>query len=603
QTLDAGSWKDSSFNGIKVPTLAEAMLLAQMYNKKLYLNMKVFAPHLVANVLAQTGVAPNTIILDPGYISEVQQYHQLMPNTPLAYFGAPPSDINDTNFYNTLYSNGVISAEIPADYFVDSAWVSQYKLRLNNKGIELWAYTVNKAEYMRSLKTYDFDGLETDRPTQAKEIFCTNNKEFYYPEKRISGQWDFDSTLLGTKGSQLSYIYQTPSNLSKIQFATCDSFHIPRIENVNINVAKINALDSNEALRFYSNFFPEGRPSASDCNNSYTIIFDFLKPHTDTGYISLLQTSNNNSDDGDLFIRNSDNSIGILGQYDGTLVDSTWNRLAVVFDLNQDKMDKYLNGSYIGTTLIPDALNGRFCINNNWGVQSSNFFSDNDNETSALFVSSIQIRNYAMSQDELSYLGGVSSSKISDTIFINQEECPVIISQSNDTIITQGSNIKLYVETTDSVNYRWQINKGIGWDYISEVNVTDIGADTITISNVQDNLDQVLFRCKINNDCSIYSDEIKISVSPATYIKENTNLFASVYPNPSNGNFFVSLYKSYEPVFISLYNSAGIKMYSQEIKETPSKISLNLNTAGGVCFMQLQTSKSNEVKKIIILED
>ncbi|MBC8004550.1 MAG: hypothetical protein H7X84_03660, partial [Verrucomicrobia bacterium] len=383
KTYDAGSWKDPVFKDTRVPTLVEALLLAKKYQKKLYLNMKVFAPELIASALREANVPDDLVMLDPDDLSKVEAYHKLMPNTPLVYFGNLPANVDDESFYQFLKDNGTIAIEIPADYIRHAT--NDYYIRLkamaHAHNLELWAYTVNDVPYFRLLKEFGIDGLETDRPTEAHQVFCNNGQGGYFPEKLITGQWDFNKRLMGTIGSQLGIVGDTTIVDQKIIFGTTESFSLPAIENTSVKIARIPAFDSQHALRFFSNIAPEGLPGVLDCDNTYSLIFDLLKPEGASEYTALLQTSNNNSDDADIFLKGSSNGVGVLEQYKGTFANNTWIRLALVFDLYDQKLTEYLDGNPIGTVALPNSQDARFCINNNWGVQSSNLFSDDDGET------------------------------------------------------------------------------------------------------------------------------------------------------------------------------------------------------------------------------
>ena len=192
--------------------------------------------------------------------------------------------------------------------------------------MELWAYTVNDPAYFRILKDFGIDALETDRPTAANQVFCQNEAGGYFPEKRITGQWDFNKNLQGTIGSQLNVMGDTTVVGQKISFGTTQSFKLPGIENTNVNIAHIPAFDAAHALRFFSNIAPETLPGVLDCDNTYSLVFDLLKPKGQNAYTAILQTSNNNSDDADLFITGATNRFGILEQYNGSFKDSVWGK-------------------------------------------------------------------------------------------------------------------------------------------------------------------------------------------------------------------------------------------------------------------------------------
>jgi len=349
KSLDAGSWKGSQFTGTTVPTLKEALELANRYHKKLYLNMKVFAPKLIAKTLIEANVPGDIVMLDPDDLDKVVAYHKAMPNAPLVYFGDLPANIEDPVFYNLLKNNGVIAIEIPADYIRYATDNTYARLRdiAHTYNIEIWAYTVNDAPYFQILKDFGIEGLETDRPAEATQVFCNNGFGGYFPEKRITGQWDFNQNLTGSIGSKLGLIGDVTTAGQQITFGTTASFKLPSIDNMQVNIARIPAFDAKHALRFFSNIAPEGIPGVLDCDNTYTLVFDLLKPHGENAYTAILQTSNNNSDDADLFLRGSSNSLGILEQYKGSFKDSTWVRMVLVFDLYKEKMDEYLNGDLV----------------------------------------------------------------------------------------------------------------------------------------------------------------------------------------------------------------------------------------------------------------
>ena len=138
------------------------------------------------------------------------------------------------------------------------------------------------------------------------------------------------------------------------------------------------------------------------------------------------------------------------------------------FDLYNERLDEYLNGEYVGKVLLENSKNGLFCLNNNWYVQASHFFSDNDGETNPVFVSSIQLRNYVMSTEEINELGGPKAEKISQVILPESGiECPEF--ESDITADMNENFIVLTAIAGNEVNYKWEINSGIGWERIMGV--------------------------------------------------------------------------------------------------------------------------------------
>lgn len=599
KTLDAGSWKDPTYIGTGVPTLKEAMELANQYQKKLYLNMKVFAPQLIARLLKETNLPEDLILLDPDDLEKVETYHQVLPNTPLVYFGDLPQDIEDPEFYEFLKTNGVVAIEIPADYIFNATDDRMEKLRetAHANNLELWAYTVNDPAYFRFLKEFGVDALETDRPSEAYQVFCNTGDGGFFPEKRITGQWDFNQNLNGTIGSNLVAVGDTSVAGQKITFGSTLSFHLPSIGNTSANVALIPAFDAQHALVFYSNIAPEGIPGGLDCDNTYSLVFDLLKPAGQNPYTAILQTSNNNSDDADFFLFGENNSFGILEQYNGGFADSTWVRLALVFDLYQEKLDQYLNGNYVGTIMLEDSKNGRFCLNNNWGVQSSNFFSDNDGETNPIFVSSIQLRNYAMSPTEIKSLGASKSTKIETEIVLPDDQfCPEF-SEAIE-LKTEINTLYLEADAGFGVNYKWEMNDGSGWENITGTSFRNQASSTLRIINSPELLNGYRFRCIAYNDCQTVSDEYLLNWVPdGIHGLDKTDERIKIYPNPSSGNVIINFPQSERLYTICIFSSRGIKVQEQNAVHGTYQVKLN----PGTYYFRICSDDSDIVKKVIII--
>ncbi len=600
KTLDAGSWKNAKYQGTKVPTLKEALELTNKYQKKLYLNMKVFAPKLIARTLKEANLPEDIVLLDPNDLEEVKTYHEILPNTPLVYFGELPEDIDDPEFYTFLKNNGVIAIEIPADYILysDDHRMEELQEMVHLNKLQLWAYTVNDPAYFKFLKEFGIDALETDRPSEAYQFFCNNGSGGFFPEKRITAQWDFNQTLNGTIGSQLAIVGDNTVAGQTIEFGSTLSFHLPSIENSTVNIARIPAFDSQHALRFFSNIAPEGLPGVLECDNTYSLIFDLLKPSGKNPYTAILQTSNNNSDDGDLFLSGEKNSIGILEQYNGSFADSTWVRLALVFDLYHEKMDQYLDGNYIGTVTLDDSKNGRFCLNNNWGVQSSNFFSDDDGETNPIFVSSIQLRNYAMSADEIKWLGKPKATKIDNTFLPDVDlSCPEF--PENIKLTRTENTISLLADAGDQVNYKWEMNSGSGWENITGTSFLNQASSSLRIINAPELLNGYKFRCIAYNDCQTISNEYLIKdIASGNQLFGAQNHIIMIYPNPSKGNVTIDLSQSAQSYDIRIYTTQGVEVYSKN--DVAGKCEVKLKP--GAYLFHISNNDLTEVKKILIVE-
>lgn len=592
KNLDAGSWKGQKFAGQKIPKLSEALELCKKYNSKLYLNMKVYEPDLLGRLLDSLNVPLDMVMVDPDAEYLVDLYYQHLPNRAMVYFGEVPSPVNDTSFYLNLKNKGVFAFEIVADEFINNRVNDTFLNMLNYSGIELWAYTANKSSLIQYLKNKGIVGLETDMPSIAKDVFCNSIQSGFFPKKEITAQWNFNQGLNASIGSKLVFIGDTNNVNQKIQFGKCSDFNLDFINNSDVSVAKIPALDPNHALRFYSNIFPEGYPGELHCDNDYSIVMDIYKAKDTLGrtYFSLFQTSNNNADDADLFVHNQ--GIGILEQYHGLIQDSTWYRLIFSFDLYNNIVNKYINGNFVGSTSLNNSLNGRFCMNNNWAIQSSNFFSDNDNETGLFYVSSIQVRNYAINSSEANALGSVSSNKISNEIMIDSLQCPVISYVSNDTIIDVQSNLILIVEAGNNVNYSWQEKINNNWVDVLALNYMGTKSKNLTIKNISENKE---FRCIVNNNCYKISPTIKVEVK-ALGIEKNNLSNIEIYPNPSEN--FINIKSIESIVDIEFYNLQGVLLHRHNNVKANMKLQHDLEA--GYYIVRVIKDKESIVKRLIV---
>ena len=89
-----------------------------------------------------------------------------------------------------------------------------------------------------------------------------------------------------------------------------------------------------------------------------------------------------------------------------------------------------------------------------------------------------------------------------------------------------------------------------------------------------------------------------------TGISENNageNIF-KIFPNPSNGNFNISLKKNVAYKVINIFNVTGEKIYSDELKNCTADFTkqIHLNKGTGVYLVTVQTKDAVETKKIYL---
>jgi len=242
-------------------------------------------------------------------------------------------------------------------------------------------------------------------------------------------QWDFDEgNLAATVGHALQY---TDASLaSRYQFSTTTQFGIPGVNGKAARVIHIPYNPSEEAdaggfifkrlgLRVNHGLGANGG-SLQNKLNQYTLIVDLLwGTEGSSGFGSILQTHDfADPTDGDMFWRASDGSYGkgCCSNYDGISQEAghnhkrgEWARIVFSVDLASTprKVAKFVNGFKHREDVGGDgnALDSRF------GLPPEFFmFGDGDNnERTDCYVNSLQIRQGALTDDDVAALGAASA--------------------------------------------------------------------------------------------------------------------------------------------------------------------------------------------------
>lgn len=189
---------------------------------------------------------------------------------------------------------------------------------------------------------------------------------------------------------------------------TPESFGLPPIEGGAESVLFLPALPPTKALTLTPNL---GAPEGTLIGD-YSVVFDLLVPPGQGTWTSFIQLNTANADDGDLFLRSNGNGtggIGISGNYQGSFVYGAWQRVGFVFDdlgNGTTTLSKYIDGVKVGTqTLSGD----RWKLDVGKGAL---LFSDEDGETSNLYVSSVLITDKVFTDAEMAALGGVKAGGV-----------------------------------------------------------------------------------------------------------------------------------------------------------------------------------------------
>ncbi len=142
--------------------------------------------------------------------------------------------------------------------------------------------------------------------------------------------------------------------------------------------------------------------------NRYTVVMDVLFPDGTSGWQALLQTDESNSTDGEWYVQPDlqGGGIGISGNYGGQVPDGVWHRLALVVDLVAGTYTSFIDGRRVQQNTGLD-LDGRFSMG-----PAALLFADENEENAAGFVNSVQVRDEALTEEEVAALGGPTADGV-----------------------------------------------------------------------------------------------------------------------------------------------------------------------------------------------
>jgi len=218
---------------------------------------------------------------------------------------------------------------------------------------------------------------------------------------------DLAQPLLADNGpSFLSYRdpNQTGWGAQSTVFGTTTSLGLPDLPDGPANVMGFAKTSAEQGYTITHNVAPNGDFKAGGKVSDYTIVLDILWPSaSDAKWRSMLQTTPDNSDDGDWFTNNEPSGgIGVIG-YSGSLPPDTWHRIALVMYAGSEESGQfklYIDGQMVGEGGNTDER---------WALaEVFHLFTDNRDETEAGYVSGILFAGWPMTVSQIQQLAGPS---------------------------------------------------------------------------------------------------------------------------------------------------------------------------------------------------
>jgi len=585
QTLDVGIWKGQHFKNMQMPSLEDALLLAQKYNAQLYLDTKTFNPELLLEAIQNTGVDDNRLMPSLNAPEDIAAYRALLPNSPWVWFegGLLPDSVSFPSFYTDKVAKNCVAFEV-SSFAVESTDWTLFEEYVHAANAKTWVFTENENSTVSNLIPFGVDAIESDRPWEITDFIC-NNIQRSYPDSVTRGNWRFKTGLNNAVGlgSQLRLTnYENPLPTENPVFGTCSNFGIAALTSANDSVMFVPKQGVDGGLFVYSNSIVE---SYGIEDEDFTVIMDVLFPAASlNSWISIFQTSTININDAELFI-NPSNQLGISGEYFGEILPDRWYRIAFTINITAGYFRLYLDGIFLGQ--IPIESNRWAAVNSSASGERQGFmlFADNDDETQDVYLSALQYRDFEMDSLNIVGLGKASNNGI----------------QLGNIDLW---NVSLPNEVVDKVildygkhNYHlWLPNPNIGSSEISFE--TSYKASTNVSSGAvldwSTGQQQISITAEDGFRTQVWNVVLHQSTVGIAERKE-AELF-TLFPNPTASSITVKRNSSEQAVFY-IYSVDGRLVQQGLLSKQVEILSLNLLQAGNYLFA-IQTDKGRFTQKL-----
>lgn len=576
QAMDVGSWKGEHFAGLTIPSLEDALRLAQEYDAQLYLDTKTLRFDLMLEALQNSGAESHRLMPSLNDPDDIASFIAQMPNSPWVWFngGLFPEEVYDALFYEDLVSKSCIAFEVSSARVEDEDW-SAFEQNVHKAGAKTWVFTENDNDLALLISSQNVDAIESDRPWEISQLLCSGEVRSF-PDSLTKGNWRFENALDNVVGvgSQLRLANYRDNN-SDLQplFASCGQFSIAPLSEPSDSVMYVPKQDENGGLLVYTNSLPEDFGIE---DQHYSIIMDVLFPASSLGnWISLFQTNTSNLNDAELFV-SPQNKLGISEQYFGTILANTWYRIAVTVNITDGFMTLYLDGDLIGE--IPIETNRWAVINSASSGEKQGFllFADDNDETQDVFLSALQFRDYEMTSEAVANLGRVQSVGIpsgnADLWNVSLPDAEVqksLIDYDKQTYhiwVEETGNDQQKLEFVPSKNATTTPESGTVLDWSG-------GRQTVGV---------------ISED-GIFSKNWQIVLHhEANDVAETENLLLAVYPNPNTDILLLSV------------NEKGNALVSVHSIEGVEVLHANINLADGNGVDVSQLAKGQYVVSVVM---
>lgn len=146
-------------------------------------------------------------------------------------------------------------------------------------------------------------------------------------------------------------------------------------------------------------------------------------------------------------------------------------------------------------------------------IMASSTHSDVTNDTLQISGLSLSMNNYLYR----AIISNSCNSIVSDTFKLAINVLPSIVSSPTGQSVCVGNKIIFAVQANGTgVSYRWQVNKGNGFEYLStDNNYENVNNAQLLIKNIPFSFNNFEYRCEVFSSClSIFSNTATLQVDP-----------------------------------------------------------------------------------------
>ena len=218
-------------------------------------------------------------------------------------------------------------------------------------------------------------------------------------------QFDFAQGDLGASFGPGSLAARDPAQAGEV--GELSALALPPLPDAAEGVLRYPAAGGNEGFLV--------KTGLAGAMSTYTLVYDLqIRPETMATFGALLQTDTGNGNDGELFLRWTDDNktvygTGISGQYEGSASGGGWHRVGfTVTDQGNGTatLVKFIDGIVVGTQSVDSS---RFTLNGETGFL---IMTDEDGEVASGYLASFAVTDVALSPADMAALGGVRAGGI-----------------------------------------------------------------------------------------------------------------------------------------------------------------------------------------------